>query len=120
MLHEADFQTRSRIVSKAASQVRERESRHPQDLFVCMCVFSILSTSSRQWVGVLILDPISNPLSICSVPSENIGPTWDAHDTVLVLPGSLPRCEVRVYILRVREVVVEVSLCVFSVTRKTL
>jgi hypothetical protein len=75
-----------------------------------MCVFSILSTSSRQWVGVLIPDPISNPLSICSVLVVSIGPTWDAHDTAPGLPGTLPRFEVMGYILQLREGVVGVSL----------
>ena len=120
-LHEAGSRLQSHIVSMAISQVKERSSRRPQDRFVCMyVVVPILLIASRLWVGVLIPDPMPNPLSICSVPAENIGPAWDAHDTVLVLPGSLPRCEVRGYILRVREVVVGVSLCVFSVTHKTL
>ena len=112
-LYEAGCQTYSRIVLMSVSQVKERVSRHPQDLFVCMFVFPILSTSSRQWVGVLIPDPISNPLSICSVLVVSIGPTWDAHDAAPGLPGTLPRFEVMGYSLRVREVVVGVSLFIF-------
>ncbi len=119
-LYEAGCQTYSRIVLRSVSRVKERVSRHPQELFVCMCVFSILSTSSRQWVGVLIPDPISNPLSICSVLVVSIGPTWDAHDIVPELSGTLPRFEVMGYILRLREVVVRVSLFVFCETWRTL
>ncbi len=120
-LYEAGCQAHSRIALKSVSQVKERVSRHPQDLIVCIFLgFPILFFICHPWVDVLISGPIPNPLSTCSVLVVSIGPTWDAYDIVAELSGTLPRFEVMGYSLRLREVVVRVSLFIFCETWRTL